>query len=317
MKKRYIFTFALMMIIVIAFPYLKKKLASHNQPMDFQHENVQDADLSKADASTAHTYDLEGFELLGEDSNTKYYGKIVNNDYGLYSMHDGTSELTQIALISPTINGDATTVNRVVDFGICGEWIIASAGYYEGSGNYFNGDFVRMKKDGSAFEHFWLTDSDTFVIAADWIYYNFWTFEDNPDNVYGCYRIHPDGSGKAYMGDEIYSVILYGEDGYLYGEYNTGETIFTNPITDLIKCKPDGKDRIVFFEGNSLPLLDEADYINYSNVNLSDGKVYFTVSVHGTRPGDSWRGRYLYEAEYSVNNDGSGLDLLSEHYHID
>jgi len=307
----------LISLFISACAFQETKMPSNRQLYDQPIEKLSTPDLP-VPTMTVPTADQllnnDNYEMLGEDAQSKYFGKNVIEDYLLYSMNRDNLSVKQIAIFPPMVSGDLSTQNRIVDFGICGDWIIVSIGHYEGSGHYFYGNFARMKKDGSEFEHFWLTDNDTFVIVEDWIYYNFWTLEDKPGNVYGCYRIHPDGTGKEYIGDKIYSIIQYADDGYIYGEYDTGKTVFWNPITDLIRCKPDGSGKIILFEGSTLPQLDEADYISYYNITVENDFVTFTASVHGYREGDSWRGHNIYEAKYRVIKDGSGLTLLSDSY---
>lgn len=255
------------------------------------------------------------YDLLGEDATAKFLGKSVDTDYYLYSENKDDLSLKQIAVFPPREEYDVSLENRIVDFGVCGDWIILCVGFYQGSGLYFAGDFVRVKRDGSELKHFWITDDDEFEIVKDWIYYNFWTLEDHPDNIYGCYRIHPDGTGKEYLGDKIASIIQYESDGYIYGYYDTGKAMSMNTINNLIRCKPDGSGRITLFKGSTLPLLKEADAIKYEPVKVVGDWVTFTASVHGYVMGDSWRGRNIYEAQYRVKKDGSGLTLLSETYY--
>lgn len=304
-------------LIITACAFQKTKMTSNNQLDEQPIEKVSTHNLTLPTmmVPTAEQLLNNGdYELLGEDGKVKYFGKNVNEDYILYSMNRDNSSVKQIALFPPTVSGEFSKQNRIVDFGICHDWIIVSIGHYEGSGHYFYGDFARLKKDGSELKHFWLTDKETFNIIEDWIYYDFWTLEDKPGNVYGCYRIHPDGVGKEYLGDKIYSISQYADDGYIYGVYDTSKTAIGNPTTDFIRCKPDGSGKIILFKGSTLPQFDEADYIGYYNITVEKDFVTFTAFVHGYSEGDSWRGHNIYEAEYCVIKDGSGLTLLSESY---
>lgn len=260
--------------------------------------------------------EIENSNFLGSDGYVQYYWVFEEDNCVLYSLDKNELAAKQLAVFTPLKNeGSDPTLNSIIDFGICGDWIIVSVGHYEGSGNYFYGDFVRMKKDGSELEHFWLTDDDTFTIVDDWIYYNFWTVKDSPADGDGCYRIRPDGTGKEYMGDIIHSIFLYDQDGYVYGEHDTGKPINGwNPITDLIRCKPDGSGLITLFSGDSLPKFINSDYMRYSDIEVNNEYVAFTAAVHGYSEGDSWRGHYNYIADFRVNKDGSNLALLREEY---
>ena len=248
--------------------------------------------------------------FLENDGDTQYYWTFEADNCVLYSIDKNKSIVKQLAVFPPTANEN----NSIIDFGICGDWIIVSVGHYEGSGNYFYGDFVRMKKDGTELEHFWLTDDDTFIIVDDWIYYNYWTIQDS-DIANGSYRIRPDSTGKEYMGDIFRSIFFYSQEGYLYAEHDTGETINgVNPITDLIRSNPDGSEFVILFSGETLLQFDSSDYMHYLDVNTNDDFVTFTVAVHGYTEGDAWWGHYNYIADYRVNKDGSELTLLSEEF---
>jgi hypothetical protein len=256
----------------------------------------------------------ENSNFLAADGDTEYYWKFEGNNSVLYSADKNKSNVKRLAVFPSVSDGNEEPVlNAVIDFGICGDWIIASVGHYEGTGNYFYGDFVRMKKDGSKLEHFWLTDDDTFVIVDDWIYYNFWTVKGDSDE--GVYRIRPDGTDNEYMGDILNSIFLYCEDGYVYGEHDNGKTVDgSNPITDLIRCRPDGSELVTLFSADTLPMFDDSDYMRYSDVAAGDAAVTFTVGVHGYADGDIGYGHYCYIADYRVNKDGGGLTMLHEEY---
>ncbi|MDR1538026.1 MAG: DUF5050 domain-containing protein [Clostridiales bacterium] len=260
--------------------------------------------------------EIENANYLGNDGDTQYYCVLEEDNCVMYALDKNASASNpmQIAVFPPAENGGISpALKSIVDFGICGDWIIISAGSYEGSAGYFSGDFARMKKDGSALEHFWLTDDNKFVIVDDLIYYNFWTVKGSADE--GCYRIRPDGTDKEYLGDMLSSIFCYNRDGYLYGEHDTGETINKmNPMTDLIRCKPDERGFTTLFSADRLPRFDSSDYMLYNDIEIRDNFVLFTVYVHGYREGDSWRGHYNYIADFCVDKDGGNLTLLREEY---
>ena len=259
-----------------------------------------------------------GDRFLASDETMQYYWRFVGNDCVLSAIPKDGSPMQQLAVFPPadypSPQYTAIYRNYIVSFGVCDDWLIASVGHYEGSAHYFVGDFVRMRKDGSELEHFWITSDTAFVVVDDWIYYNYsGMFVDGG----ACYRIRPDGSDKEYLGDTLYSIILYHEDGYVYGTQKSEGTVGRwNPILDLIRCKPDGSDITTLFYGDRLPKFEESDYIGYSGIRITNDTIIFTVFVHGNTQGDSWRGRNLYVATYKVNKDGSNLMLLSEEYHV-
>lgn len=286
--------------------------------INMNNEETDNPPTISTDDSSKLPIEVENATFLESNGDTQYYWAFEGDNCVLYALEKNESAVKQLALFPPTeYEGSDPTLNSIIDFGICGDWIIVSIGHYEGSGNYFYGDFARMKKDGSELAHFWLTDNDKFDIIDDWIYYNFWTVKDSPTDEDGCYRIHPDGTGREYMGDILYSILLYDQDGYVYGEHNTGKTINDwNPTTDLIRCKPDGSGLITLFSGDSLPKFDNSDYMRYSDIKINNDYVAFTASVHGYSEGDSWRGHFNYIADYRVDKNGNNLTLLREEYPV-
>ena len=306
----------IMIISVVAAVVLGISGCAAASVINMKGENIDNPSALSTDINSEPAIEIENANLLEGDGDTQYYWTVEGDNCVLYALDKNKSATKQLASFPPLKNeGSAPTLNAIVDFGICGNWIIVSVGHYEGSGGYFYGDFARMKKDGSELEHFWLTDDDTFVIVDEWIYYNFWTVKNSPADGDGCYRIRPDGTDNEYMGDILYSIFLYGQDGYVYGEQDTGKTIdHWNPMTDLIRCKPDGSGLTTLFSGESLPTFDNSDYMRYSDIEINKDYIAFTTSVHGYSDGDSWGGHYNYIADYRVNKDGSNLTLLREEY---
>jgi hypothetical protein len=251
--------------------------------------------------------------LLERDGDTQYAWIFEDDDCVLYSMDVDGSNAKKLAAFEPGEYPytDTDYPNSVVDFGLCGDWIILCVGHYEGTARIFYGDFVRMKKDGSELEHFRLTDSDDFEIIDDWIYYNY-EYNGGRDKEYvqeGCWRIRSDGTEKEYLGDIIGRMYFYGEDGYIYGT----RTINNGGIVDnLICCKPDGSDLITLFSGEMLLFTNESDFMGYTDIEVTDEYITFTAMVRGYGEGDSWRGHIEYSANYQVRKDGSELTLLHE-----
>ena len=277
-------------------------------PFDNQEEDRDKAELIE-DSPPEEPFNWEKCNFLGSDGETRYYSGHEGTNGLLYVTEDEGLSAKQLASF-PSRDDYQNTL--IVDFGICGDWIILSVGQYQGSMSNFFGDFVRLKKDGSELEHFWLTDSDRFVIADGWIYYNYQEVEDDGSKPFGCYRIRPDGTEKEYMGDKIFEVILYAEDGYLYGRHSTDRNPYRSRFSNLIRCRPDGSEKTTLFLGSALPTFEEGDYIKYYGVEVEDEAVTFTVYVNGYREGGSWRDSNIYNATYRVDKDGSNLILFRE-----
>jgi len=213
----------------------------------------------------------------------------------------------------------------VVCFGVCGDWAVVCVGDYEGSAMLFNGYFACVKKDGSDAVKLNLTDDDKFFIVGEWIYYNYFTFA-RTESPEGLRRVRPDGSENEYLGAAVYPVILCAGDGCFYGRHDTGETYFYGdrdtgvsyadglPISDLVRCRPDGGDMVTLFRASALPKFDDSDRMGYENVVVTGDGVSFSVFVHGYKESDAYWGHVDYAADYRVGKDGEGLTLLNEEW---
>ena len=264
--------------------------------------------------------EAEDIHVLERVEETQYYWRFEGNDCVLYASALNGKSPKKLATFPPYDEDNPGAYrNEIVDFGICGDWVIATVGNYQGSGHYFYGDFVRLKKDGSELEHFWLTDADTFIIGGEWIYYDFWTVKGDRPNEEGVYRIRPDGTDKEYMGDKLQFLFSYDPDGgYLYGVHNKEEPIrdWAN-ITDLIRCHPDESESLTLFSGDSLPFFQDSTHMQYSDFEIHDTYLTFTVFVFGyNSDNDSWRGHMDYIADYRIDKNGSNLTLLQEQYPV-
>ena len=245
--------------------------------------------------NAASHHALDNINILWDGGAIQYAWRFEDDNCVLYVIEDGASE--QLAIFQPRYQGFR---DYIVDFGMIDDWIILSVGSYQGSGAVFYGDFVRMKKDGSELEHFWLTDDDRFHIIGDWVYYNYWAIQ--PNKLEGIYRVRVDSSDEEYMGDILRSIIVTA-DGYMYG----------TQANNFIRWSPADGEIVTLFFGEILPRFDEYDFIVYTNIKIGEGYILFTVHVWSYRQGDTWRGSSLYTAEYRVDKNGENLLLLNEH----
>ena|GEM_PF-1414100 len=306
---------------LIIVPPKSVSIATADASADSQNEETDtlqtDSFTKKADIPQNNFFNEETDTLHKTDGNTQYLSRREGNDCVLYSFDTKTSHVKRLAVFPPTHEDSPYTNNYIIQLDICGDWLILSVGHYEGSAHIFYGDFARLKKDGSKLEHFSVTDTDYFFIVGDWIYYNFWEVEHDPEAAYGCYRIRPDGSGKEFL-SEGFSMQRYA-DGYIYGTYDTGKTVpdtgkYWYRIHNLVRCKPDATDFVTLFSGQALPTFDDAGSMAVYVTAVAGTLVTFNVNVRGYADGDSWRGHTCYWAEYKVNTDGSNLTLLKEEY---
>jgi hypothetical protein len=177
------------------------------------------ADTSPSSSSTPQIImqvpqNNENYYPLCRDGDTQYYWRVIGYSSVLYSMNDHEAIERQLAVFAWRNEHSSSYLyaDSITQFGICGDWIIASVGFRAGTANLFDGYTVRMKKDGSEYERLDLGHTDQFIIVGDLIFYNYSTIAIDPEKVYGCYRMRPDGTDVQYMGDSISSVLLYADD---------------------------------------------------------------------------------------------------------
>ena len=137
--------------------------------------NMQEDSIAEPPVAQVQSTTLDDDDniFIERDSSAQYYWRREGNDCVLYALEDNAPLERQLAIFPPMTIDNPYTNNSIIQFGLCGDWLVASVGHYEGSGNYFYGDFVRIKKDGSELTHFYVTDDDTFTIVDDWVYYNY------------------------------------------------------------------------------------------------------------------------------------------------
>ena len=194
------------------------------------------------------------------------------------------------------------------------EWVILSAGEIQGSMGNFFGDLHRVRIDRSGREAFNLgTNDHRFVVIDGWIYNHIWCHQGG---VYGWIRIRPDGTDRQSMANFIHTIILYGEDGYVYG------TNAASGEGNLARWLPESNESITLFLGAYAPIFDEFfSHVSYRDIAVTDEYVYFTVHVFGewhySQP-IGWRPFWenLHTARYRINKDGSNLILLYERYYL-
>ena len=262
---------------------------------------------------------VEDLFIYWDDGITQFGSRIENNATVLYAIENHDSYIIELAVF-PSLNvewGHAETEwcrpQSIFQLDVIDDWVILTAGQIQGSMRNFFGDLHRVRRDGSEREAFGLgSGSSNFIIIDGWIYYNIF----NPKEAYGWIRIRPDGTGREFMGDFIHTIILFGDDGYIYG---------TNAVSgdgNLARWRPESYDSITLFSKVDAPTFDEFyNIVLYQDIIVVDGYVYFTVLVIGTWdyiPFLGWHTPWaaLYTANFRVDKDGSNLTLLYERYHM-
>ncbi|MCL2421163.1 MAG: hypothetical protein FWD03_04830, partial [Defluviitaleaceae bacterium] len=152
----------------------------------------------------------------------QYASRIEGNVRILYAVENNGTNMREIAVF-PSLNaewGHAETEwcrpQEIFHFDVIDDWIILSAGEIQGSMRNFFGDLHRVRRDGSEREAFQLWSmNNRFTVADGWIYHHIWDVQE----IYGWIRIRPDGTDRQFMGDTIYTIISFAEDGYFYGTH--------------------------------------------------------------------------------------------------
>jgi len=254
-----------------------------------------------------------------DDGITQFGSRVEGNVSVLYAIENHGSHMTQLAVF-PSFNvewGNAETQwcspQNIFYLDVVDDWVILSAGQIQGSMANFFGDLHRVRRDGSGREAFNLGSMNRrFIIIDGWVYHNIWCAQD----LYGWIRIRPDGTGREFVGDFIHTIILFGDDGYIYG------TNAASGLGNLARWRPESNESVTLFLENNAPVFDEFfSRVSYRDIVPADGYVYFTVSVFGVwdyaQP-VGWRTPWegLHTANFRVNKDGSSLALLHERYHM-
>jgi len=252
-----------------------------------------------------------------DDGVTQFASRMESNTTVLYAIENYGSQITQLAVFHSlnVEHGYEETPwcrpQNIFQLDVVDDWIILSAGEIQGSMRNFFGDLHRVRRDGSGREAFHLdTNEHRFVVINGWIYNHIWCHQGCHEE--GWIRIRPDGTDREYLGDFIRSIILFGDDGYIYGANAvSGES-------NLARWLPESKESITLFLASDTPTFDDFfSRVSYSNIVTDDEHVYFTVFVFGewyyAEP-NGWRPLWesLYEADFKVGVDGSGLTLLYE-----
>ncbi|MCL2739425.1 MAG: hypothetical protein FWE30_08280 [Bacteroidales bacterium] len=283
---------------------------------------VVDEPTEQVYIDTTHNTDfVDDLFIHWDNGITQFGSRIEGNINTLYRIENYGSHITQLTTF-PSLNvewGQAETEwcspQLIFQLDVVGDWVILSVGQIQGSMGNFFGDLHRVRLDGSGREAFHLgTNEHRFIVIDDWIYNHIWCHQGCCKE--GWIRIRPDGTDREFLGDFIYTIILFGDDGYIYG---------TNTISgegNLARWRPESDESIMLFLETDAPTFDEFfSRVSYQDIVITDEYVYFTVFVFGAwdyaQPlgrRTPWEG--LHTANFRVDKDGNNLILLNERYHL-
>ena len=152
-------------------------------------------------------------------------GKYIDNecicDTTLFAFTVGENDLLPLVVIPGLSDGD-TMYNdaKIENFESCGDWLVMSAGHYYGTGNFFHGEILVVKKDGSELHS--LPDSygtNYWFIMDGWIYYNSdWNPDIGYENYAGLFRIQPADEKPQIIGDHKRIISCMNGNIYYYSK---------------------------------------------------------------------------------------------------
>jgi len=273
------------------------------------YEQEQAPDLSDTD-SFSQMY------IHWDDGITQFGSRVEGNNLILYETKNSGLELVQLAVF-PSLNveqGHADTKwcrpQHIFYLDVIDDWVILSVGEIQERMHNFYGDLHRVRRDGSGREAFGLgSKNPRFNIIDGWIYHEIW---NGQGPGWGWIRVRPDGTGKELLGHNIYTIILFGEDGYIYG------THAVSGRGNLARWRAGSNEPIVLFFAENAPEFEGYNIspVLYEDIVIADEYVLFTISI------TAWEDEYidgwytvwfdLYSAVYRVDKDGKNLTLLFE-----
>jgi len=162
-----------------------------------------------------NTDSIDEMHIHWDDGITQFGSRIEGSNRVLYEIKNHGMELVQLAVFS-SLNvewGHAETKwcrpQSIFYLDVIDNWVILSAGEFQGSGNNFFGDLYRVNRDGSGREAFRLGSmNDSFIIINGWVYHHIWCAQA----LYGWIRIRPDGTDREFVGDTINTIIYLNDE---------------------------------------------------------------------------------------------------------
>ena len=280
--------------------------------MEYDEEEEQEQDAVIYDAEF-----IGEMHIHWDDGVIQYGSRIEGNSLVLYALENEGLDMMQLAVFFPTMveDGRAATewyrILNIFNFDVIDEWLILSVGAMQRreSARIFTGDIFHIKRDGSTVEHFQLMSyNESFIIIDGWIYHNIVRLQSIDIGEEGWHRIRPDGTDEEFLGN-IYDIILFAEDGYIYGEHAVSGR------GNLARWKPDSNEVITLFIGETARgFEDDFSHMIYSDIIVTDEYVQFTVTAFGpwVEEGRHWLSGYslLYTADYRVDKNGGNLTLI-------
>ena len=229
-----------------------------------------------------------------EGNEIYYYGQEGGN-IGIYSVNlDGTGLFKISTEVSIYIDLPEPLARppEVYDIGICGDRIIYSYGNLEGSGYFFYGCLVSVKKNGDDKRVIGPISTEKFSVSDGWLYRNYWgegELEDGP-YFFAAQRMTADFSNKEEFADgTVLSEIKDGCSFILFEKYEDPKR------PDLFVSDPDGSNAYMLVNGRDYwDEMGEYDHGMFNHIEIVGDWVYFDTQVWGYRDNSGWRDELIH-----------------------
>lgn len=249
------------------------------------------------------------------EGNTIYCYGQESGRIGVYSVNlDGTDLLkisTEVSIYSE-LPESLYWPSEVFDIGICGDRIIYSYGNLEGSGAFFYGFLVSVKKNGEDKKVIGPLSDEKFSVSGGWLYRNYWgegELEDGPYFI-AAQRMTADFSSKEEFADG--TVLSEIKDGYRFIIFEKRE----DPRRpDLYVSDPDGSNAYMLVNGRDYwDEMGEYDYGKFNHIEIVGDWVYFDTQVWGYRDNSGWRDELIHSEFNRIRLDRAGFWTFNRYF---
>ncbi len=263
----------------------------------------------------------EGYDFVKKIGNEIYFQDVrnVDNDADtiLTMLNTDSSTMTEIARIEKSFFVDEenreyyiiehrnSPYDRIKKIEVYGDDIIMVIGAYEGTGNFFNGDTVKVNKNSRKIERFEGTGNrDYFDIIGDCIYsYSKYIKYQSEGTLVKKINIETNES-ELLTNTNSRVLNVDGDDIYFFEMLSETENIASNDL-EVYNSKT-GETRTIY-EGENAPIKEDSNVVWYYSVDVAGDYIYFGLNVIGTY---ETRKHSCYFGQYLMKKDGSDLQLL-------
>ncbi|MCD7863884.1 MAG: hypothetical protein LUG61_10355 [Lachnospiraceae bacterium] len=196
------------------------------------------------------------------------------------------------------------------------DYILLAAGIYEGSAGLFSGSFYSYDRGTGELFTVSLTDSDSFAVMGEYLYYQKYT--NGPGNENSLCRIDFGLAEEEVLSENLTLVDVAPSSGQVLVSGTSENGICQN----LILFDPESKETVVLVDMEYLlnedvtgilsdweSAWESGDRISYTEVNVTGDLIYVYAAQWGYREGVSvgWRDALLEEAWLVTDFNGENL----------